>query len=1000
MLNKIMIVVLVLLLIPCLAFASDGTTGKLSGRATDKTTGEPLPSLNIMIVGTTLGASTDMNGNYFINNIPAGTYSVEASYIGYEKILVENLKIMQDYTTTQNFAMVETQIEGEVVVVTAERPLIQQDVTNTVRLVTKEEIDQLPTRGANQVAMLATGVVSSGYGGTMTVRGGRTDEITYIVDGFEIQSYYGGGSNFSVNNASISQLQVSTGGFNAEYGRQMSGSINIVTKSGSPDFHGSLQGITDMFATSFGTHSYGYNVYDFSLSGGIPLTNRKATFYISGERNWQADRQPRPLIAPNDLTDGLRDDGVNLYVPATNTDYWDEYPNGRSFSLTNNSEFYEGGRLPNFTLNRWRWHGKINYRLTNSINIEGGMYGRKHTSGEFWWRGRFDLTSSQNNFFRNNVVFLKVTHTLSPKTFYTIGFNQSFENSWYNQPQHGYRMAEYFRAVQNQYDDVRLYYDPYADGGGLQYTSYNGETKYTYMTFKGDVTSQINLNHQLQAGIDFQRHTLRRFEIGTLRGVNQNINLFTIRNITSYGADWPRNADGSYKSPAILDDDIYMEEYLEQYEDGLVNWYWDPDDPILNSNERQWKMEGSGAKAPKTPIQIAMYLQDKIEYEGLVINAGIRFDYYDPDSPTIVDYNEPLDDVTQELKIGDKQVSQRISPRIGLGFPVTDRTLLHVNYGKFYQMPTWNRILVAYDTFEDMASRGTIPYSQNNPSLKPETTTSYEAGVTQQMGEYFRLDFTAYYKDVLDLVIRERVASLTGYFRQYKNGDFATLKGFDIGVTLRRYQNISLQFAYSLGYALGTGSTSDANGNIIWIGATPPSMTFPLDYDQRHKVSASLDYRIPRDSGPELFGMKLLSDAGVNVVFTGGSGFPYTPCQPPNNLISMAADAPKLDGPINSGYGPWIYDINIKANKMFRVTSKLRVNAYVWALNIIDRLNPYNVYATTGDWRSTGWLDSRPGKEWLAIYGEEGRKVYEEVTLSPFNFRPPRQIRFGLELIF
>ncbi|RKY87364.1 hypothetical protein DRQ09_04615 [candidate division KSB1 bacterium] len=982
MLNRLLVVGLLLLLIPALVFASDGTTGKLAGRAIDKATGEPLPGVNITIENTTLGAATDQNGNYFINNIPAGTYTVVASYIGYEKIRVENVKILPDYTTKRDFEMVETQIEGEVVVVTAERPLIQQDVTNTVRIATKEEIDQLPTRGTGSVVQLQTGVVNYGYGG-YRIRGGRGDEVTYIVDGFEVQSYYGGGSSFSVNNAAISQLQVSTGGFNAEYGRQMSGAVNVVTRSGSPDYHGSIQAITDALAGDWmNTYNYGYNVYDFSFSGRIPFTGRKGTFYISGEREWKADRAPRPFV------DRMRDDLRKLYVPKTETDYWTKFPEGRYLSVTHNPNYYQDGRIPDQDLSAWHWHGKFNYRLTNSINLEAGFFGRKHRSSSYWYRGRFDLTQNYSSFFRNNVAYIKATHTLSSKTFYTIGFNYSFENSRGYASKHGYRISEYYRSVLNQYDELRLYYDPYADEKGLIRSTSFGETHFAYMTIKGDVTSQINLNHQLQAGFDFQRHTLRSFSMGGLRKAMQNPQQFTIQNITSWGFDWPRDKDGSYKQPDVVDTEI-----------GGVYYYFDPNHPYFTENVKRWGKVNSGVKAPKNPIQFALYLQDKIEYEGLVINAGIRFDYYDPDSPVILDYNEPIDPETNKLKIGDKQVSQRISPRLGLGFPVTDRTLLHVNYGKFYQMPTWNRIIIGYDTFEDRAKRGSIAYSRN-PRLKPETTTAYEAGVTQQLGEYFRMDFTAYYKDVLDLVIRERVASLLGYFSQYKNGDFGTLKGFDFGITLRRYHNISIQFAYSLGYALGTGSTSDSNSRVIWIGATPPSQTYPLDYDQRHKISVSLDYRVPRDGGPVILGRKIFSDAGINVVFNGGSGFPYTPCKQPNNRISLQADAPVNDGPINSSYGPWLYDINIKANKIFRVTSRLKVNAYIWAMNVMDRINPYRVYPTTGDWRSTGWLDTKPGKEWLAQYGEQARKLYEEVTLSPFNFRAPRQVRFGLELIF
>lgn len=1010
--NKILVVCLLLILIPAAVFASEGTTGKLTGKVTDKATGEPLPAVNVIIRGTTLGASSDENGNFIINNIPAATYVIEVSYIGYETMVLENVRILADYNTKKTFAMVETQIEGEVVVVTAERPLIQQDVTNTVRITDSDEMKNLPTRGTGAVVSLQTGVVEYGYG-EYRVRGGRGDEVTYIVDGFEVQSYYGGGSSFSVNDAAISQLQVSTGGFNAEYGRQMSGSVNVVTKSGSPDYHGSVQAISDLFAGAFGANNYGYNIYDFSLSGGIPFTGNKATFYFSGERQWEADRAPRPLVS------NLRDDELNLavhsldffgeeYVDPRGNEYWTAFPDGRPLSLSNNSEYYQDGRLPNNDLSSWKYHSKINYRLSNSVNIEAGLYGRKSAWKSALFRRRYDLRSTYDSHFENRSAFIRMTHTLSPKTFYTLGVNHNFENNWGWATKHKYDYLDYRRKTYNDYDDLRLYFDPYRDAQGLAATSTIQETHFTYLTFKGDITSQINLNHQLQAGFDFQRHTLRSFSMGNLNTIYRDTGAFSIQRITSWGLDWPRGDDGQYVKPALYQADYTDPAYGETY------YEWDPNDPIFNGTDSNWDPVDSGIKEPKHPSQLAVYLQDKIEYEGLVINAGIRFDYYNPDAPAIADYNSPLDyelesewlwndnESRQEngrLKLEDSQISQRISPRIGLGFPVTDRTLLHVNYGKFYQMPTWNRIIIGYDTFEDRARRGSIAYTQN-PRLKPETTTAYEAGVTQQLGEYFRFDFTAFYKDVLDLVIRERVASLLDYFSQYKNGDFATLKGFDIGLTLRRYRNISMGFAYSLQYALGTGSTSNSNSNVIWIGATPPSMTYPLDYDQRHKISVNFDYRFPRDGGPTLLGKKIFADAGINVVFSGGSGFPYTPIRHPNNEISLEANAAVNDGPINSSYGPWLYDIDLRASKLIRLTSKLRVNAYVWALNVTNRLNPYNVYRTTGDYRSTGWLDTLPGKQWLAIYGEEGQKMYEEVTMSPFNFRPPRQVRFGLELIF
>jgi len=736
MFNKIVMTGVLLLLISSVVSASTGTTGKLSGRVSDRKTGQYLPGVHIIIEGTLLGASTDNEGNYFINNIPAGTYTVMVTYIGYENIRVENIKIIMNHTTKSDFKIKEIEIEGEVIIVTAERPLIQQDVTKSVRIITSDEIRNLPTRGTEDVVKLQAGVVDYGYDGPIRMRGGREDEITYIVDGFEVQSYFNGGSSFYINNAAIDQLHVSTGGFDAEYGRQMSGVISVITKSGSPEYHGSLQAISDMFATAFNTHSYGYNVYDFSLSGRIPFTKDKASFYFSGERNRTADRKPRPYV------NRLRDDILNEYVPETEEAF------GKPLSLTNNPDYYKDGRLPNNDLNSWHWQGKINFRLTDAVRIEGGFFGRKHRASTYWLRGRFDPHSHDVSFFRNNSSYIKVSHTISPRTFYTIGINHSFENSWNYENKHGFRLGEYMREVYNAPDSLNLYYNPYGDNNGLSSRNSIGETHFTYLTYKGDITSQINHNHQLQAGFDYQKHTLRNIDIAALHIINRDPDQFSISRITSYGFDWYRDENGEYLRPEVFNEGV----------DG-VNWYWDPHDPLLTENKKKWEMVNSGVKAPKQPIQFAFYLQDKIEYGSVVINAGIRFDYYDPDSPMIADYNEPIDPETNTLKIGNNQVSKRISPRIGIGFPVSERTLLHVNYGKFYQMPAWNSIIIPYDTFEDRALRGSIS-SGNNPGLKPELTTSYEAGMTQQFGEYFRIDFTAYYKDVIDLLGRYRYGSL------------------------------------------------------------------------------------------------------------------------------------------------------------------------------------------------------------------------------------------------
>ncbi|MFC1558897.1 carboxypeptidase-like regulatory domain-containing protein, partial [candidate division KSB1 bacterium] len=217
-----------------------GTTGKIVGIVTDKTTGEGLPGVNIVIEGTTLGAATDEKGNYFIINIPAGVYSIAVTMIGYKSVTAEKFNVIADFTSELNLGMEITAIEGEVVVIETKRPLIQKDQTATVKVITKEEIQNLPSRGYQRAVTLQSGVVMYG-GGNISVRGGRLSETAYYVDGFSQQDPLTGRSTTAINSNAVEQVTVITGGFNAEYGKIMSGVVNVITKGGTKDYHGSFE---------------------------------------------------------------------------------------------------------------------------------------------------------------------------------------------------------------------------------------------------------------------------------------------------------------------------------------------------------------------------------------------------------------------------------------------------------------------------------------------------------------------------------------------------------------------------------------------------------------------------------------------------------------------------------------------------------------------------------------------------------------------------------------
>src|SRR5574338_960028 len=196
-------------------------SGKIAGKVTDAGTGEVLPFVNVMIEGTTLGAASDLDGNYFIINVAPGTYSVKASAIGYNSITVQGIKVASGFTATQDFNLQSAALElgGEVVVV-AVKPFIRKDVTATTSVVGEDMISQLPVTEISDILQLQAGVVSSG--GDLHVRGGRSGQIAYQVDGVPLTDAYDGSSVINVNANAVQELQLISGAFNAEYGQSMS----------------------------------------------------------------------------------------------------------------------------------------------------------------------------------------------------------------------------------------------------------------------------------------------------------------------------------------------------------------------------------------------------------------------------------------------------------------------------------------------------------------------------------------------------------------------------------------------------------------------------------------------------------------------------------------------------------------------------------------------------------------------------------------------------------
>lgn len=267
-----------------------GTSGKISGRVIDSEAGIPLPGVNVILEGERLGASTDANGQYYIINVPVGVYSVRANMMGYAETRVSEVKVLGDLTTEVNFALTTQVLEaGQVVEVVAERPMVQKDLTSGRSIVSADDIKEMPVESVSGIIETKAGIVT-GSDGAIHIRGGRSSEVSYLIDGVPMTNPAWGGLASGVENNAVQELQILSGTFNAEYGQAMSGVINIVTKEGDAAYQGSMSAyVGDYYTTHTGIFENAdqFNATNIqnvegSLSGPVPGLGSALSFFASG----------------------------------------------------------------------------------------------------------------------------------------------------------------------------------------------------------------------------------------------------------------------------------------------------------------------------------------------------------------------------------------------------------------------------------------------------------------------------------------------------------------------------------------------------------------------------------------------------------------------------------------------------------------------------------------------------------------------------------------------
>lgn len=990
-------------------FLYAGTTGKITGRVFDKETGEPLPGANVIIVGTKIGTATDLDGYYFLINIPPGVYTLRASMIGYNPQEVANVVVKADLTTTVNFYLTSEAIKTEEIVVTAQRELIEKTATETRRVVSQEEIAQLPYTHFQSAIQMQAGVT-----GVNVVRGGRTDEVAYYVDGMLVNSPVFGTFYGYINTSAIQEMSLITGGFNAEYGQALSGIINVVTREGGTKTQGDLTIRTDQILPE--KLSYGSTRTTLTLGGPVPYTNKKVRYFISGETFWREgapgfNYQPKyPIIeAYKNGTDEFRafvdTAKVWWYSPAADTTpnymvkpYWKDYYNMAVYW----QDWYERHpyMLPHTAAQNYYLQSKISFLAMENLKILFAGNLAKEQNEVYFYGGdqrfKYRLERNRVNLVRRYQGTITANHILRNNLFYTLNLGY-----FYNRVRIGIRDPNYKPYWFDKYlGNVKKYvYSKYLDElfSDYRFIGYIPDPPTNKVIIPGYLPFSYGPGNPWGVG---DQANVNFVHVGDYRVINRRIE-------QTYSAKWDLTWQ-AHKSHEIKTGFEYRKHDINYYHNSLP---WDAN-PFLDVYITK-------------PYQLAAYIQDKMEFEGLIVNAGLRFDYIDPKFHYYIDVSQIKPNEVYVIDLANDTIPKpakpkyQISPRLGISHPVTERQVLHFAYGYFFQTPPLTYFYQStHMNIDEIMSRGN--QLVGNPNLNAEKQIAFEVGIANQINDFSAIDITAFYRDIYQWVGSRKIAAIPMSFYIYTNAAYGNVKGLELTYQMVR-RDVSFRLAYTLQFAEGTESDAyEAYSNLYYqtYGIDPitgeplavPTSIVPLSYDQRHTINASLTYSTPKGLGP--YG--ILGNWTLSLIHRSQSGTPYTPRDLRGNIV----------GDVNSQYTPWTHSTDLNLSKRIGLMGK-EVEFRLEGFNIFNIKNITGVYSTTGlpddngvsktitvaqfgnniiRLGQTGYNPLRDLNGDGQLTPEERYQSYlmalKDFLATPSNYGSPIQLRFGIVFRF
>ncbi|WP_185957320.1 TonB-dependent receptor [Gracilimonas mengyeensis] len=905
------------MLLPFVGFAQ--SKGKITGSVTDES-GEPLVGVQIILEGTSRGTITEPDGYYSLINVDPDIYTLVFKYIGFADVRVENVEVITDRTTEISTTMRESVIEGEEVIITAERPIVEKDRTTTTSYVSSKEIENLPVQSVGEVVNLQAGVVEGHF------RGGRIGEVAYVVNGVPINNAYTNSAGFEIEQNMVSNLEVISGVFNAEYGQALSGVVNITTKDVPSDWTFNIKNYaraiasnrklifldreggpgSDLSYLDFTTEKVPYyevagipNRLDLQLNAGGPIIPGKLGFQITGR--YVDDKGTlfgKELFNPSDSSSYLQSSPPGGYTDPENPE------NDWIIESTGNGDYVplSGGK-------RYSINGSLTYNLTGKTKLDYNAFLQNGESTYFAHDRKYVPDGRNTQYSYNQTHILSLRQAFSSKTFGNLSYSylrSEAESKLYSdvlddrlvRPRYGQQTGAYAFAI---------------GGNDL---GYGNDITQTH-TIVGSLTSQINRVHQVKMGGQVRLHD-----------VSSN----------SYGI--------------IIDSSTGFE-------------------PEINPS----RDPGTGFRdLDVNPVEFAAYIQDKIELDNIIINAGIRFDYFDPDfvvpknyslggQEVIPDINNPADSVSNRKPAS---IKTQISPRVGIAFPISETGVVRFSYGLFFQTPSFNSIYLNPEYF---VLEGSSVTSFGNPNIDPEQTSTFEIGLQQGLTEDIGLDLTLFTKDIRNLTatLIERNQATSGIVTRPENQDYGTVRGFTLSLSKRPVGAIRWNVDYTLQFADGSAFISGNSQLRREAGLDDITVLSRLGWDRRHVLNSVLTY-VPNNK------------INITLVNRLNTGRPYT-----SERSGVRSYIP------NNVNRPTTFLSDLRA---YYTLPWQQAQLILQIENIFDSKAPQEVYADSG----------RPDFTRDEINARQGRLIglntYDDWFTRPEFLSAPRRITLGLSINF